>query len=87
MLTVVLDVNVIISAVMSARGTPRQALEAWQAEKFEVVVSDGILAEVSPSYLPRPSAAGRGLRPLMYRRSCACFAVKRPTCSLSPRLP
>jgi uncharacterized protein len=58
MLTVVLDVNVIISAVMSARGTPRQVIEAWQAEKFEVVVSDGILAEVSAKLLD-PAIGGR----------------------------
>ncbi len=60
MLAVVLDVdvNVIVSAVMSPRGAPRRALEAWQAGAFEVLVSEGIIAEVSIKLLD-PAIGGR----------------------------
>jgi putative PIN family toxin of toxin-antitoxin system len=58
MLTVVLDVNVIVSAVASSRGTPRRILQAWQARRLEVVISEGILAEVSTKLLD-PSIGGR----------------------------
>jgi putative PIN family toxin of toxin-antitoxin system len=43
---VVLDANVLISAVISPRGTPGQILRLWEAQEFEVVLSPPILKEV-----------------------------------------
>lgn len=43
---VVLDVNVLISAALSPRGTPARLLIAWQAGAFELVVSPQLLAEL-----------------------------------------
>jgi putative PIN family toxin of toxin-antitoxin system len=43
---VVLDTNVIVSAVISDRGPSRRLLELWQAGKFEVVTCPGQIEEV-----------------------------------------
>lgn len=43
---VVLDANVLVSAILSPREAPAQILQAWQAEEFDVVISDAILAEI-----------------------------------------
>jgi putative PIN family toxin of toxin-antitoxin system len=43
---VVLDANVLVSAVLSPRGTPAQILTAWRAEQFDLVISQAILAEL-----------------------------------------
>ena len=42
----VLDANVLISAILSPRGTPARLLLAWQSGAFELVVSPLLLAEV-----------------------------------------
>ena len=42
----VLDANVLISAVLSTRGTAARLLLAWQAGAFELVVSPQLLAEL-----------------------------------------
>lgn len=42
----VLDANVLISAILSPRGTPARLLVAWQAGTFDLVVSPLLLAEV-----------------------------------------
>jgi putative PIN family toxin of toxin-antitoxin system len=47
MMRVVLDANVLVSAVLSPRGTPAQILNAWRAEQFDLVISEAILAEIS----------------------------------------
>jgi putative PIN family toxin of toxin-antitoxin system len=47
MLRAVLDVNVLISAILSSRGTPARLLLAWQAGAFELIVSPTLLAELS----------------------------------------
>ena len=46
MMRVVLDANVLVSAILSPRGTPAQILNAWRAEQFDLVISDAILAEI-----------------------------------------
>jgi putative PIN family toxin of toxin-antitoxin system len=46
-LRAVLDVNVLISALLSRTGTPARLLLAWQEGRFELVVSPGLLAELS----------------------------------------
>jgi predicted nucleic acid-binding protein len=43
----VLDVNVLISAILSPRGSPARLLLAWQAGAFELVVSPALLAELA----------------------------------------
>lgn len=43
---VVLDANVIVSALISTQGAPRRILDLWQAEAFELVISGPILAEI-----------------------------------------
>jgi hypothetical protein len=42
----VLDVNVLISAILSPRGTPARLLLAWQAGEFDLVASPRLLAEL-----------------------------------------
>ena len=42
----VLDANVLISAVLSPRGSPARLLVAWQAGEFDLVVSPNLLGEL-----------------------------------------
>src|SRR3712207_1304481 len=42
-----LDVNVLVSAAISPRGIPYQLLEAWQAERFEVITSQHIIDQLT----------------------------------------
>jgi putative PIN family toxin of toxin-antitoxin system len=46
MMRVVLDANVLVSAILSPRGTPAQILNAWRAEQFDLVISHAIVAEL-----------------------------------------
>jgi len=43
----VLDANVLISAILSPRGSPARLLLAWQAGAFELVASPALLAELA----------------------------------------
>jgi uncharacterized protein len=43
----VLDANVLISGVLSPRGSPARLLLAWQAGAFELAVSPALLAELA----------------------------------------
>ena len=47
MLRAVLDVNVLISAVLSPAGAPAGLLLAWQTGAFELIVSPALLAELT----------------------------------------
>lgn len=42
----VLDPNVVISGLLSAKGAPAQILSGWQAGRFEVIVSPLLLEEL-----------------------------------------
>ena len=42
----VLDANVIVSALISGKGAPARILRAWENERFDLVVSPPILEEV-----------------------------------------
>ena len=42
----VLDVNVLISAILSPTGTPARLLLAWQTGTFELVISPALLDEL-----------------------------------------
>lgn len=44
---VVLDANVYVSALLSKRGTPKQIIDLWREEAFELLTSEEILAEVA----------------------------------------
>jgi uncharacterized protein len=46
MIRAVLDANVLISAVLSAKGNPAAILACWQEGRLEIVVSETILKEV-----------------------------------------
>jgi putative PIN family toxin of toxin-antitoxin system len=43
---VVLDVNVLVSAFISAGGSPGKILDLWEQEQFDLVVSSPILEEL-----------------------------------------
>jgi putative PIN family toxin of toxin-antitoxin system len=45
MIRAVLDVNVLISALISPRGTPARILDAWREERFLLITSEEILSE------------------------------------------
>lgn len=47
MIRAVLDANVIVSGVLSEKGNPGKILEAWRQKRFELVVSEAILAEIA----------------------------------------
>lgn len=44
---VVLDANVLVSAVISSRGSPGKILELWKREQFDLVLSPPILEELA----------------------------------------
>lgn len=44
-LRAVFDVNVLVAAVISPDGTPAQLIREWQKGRFELVVSEKLLAE------------------------------------------
>jgi putative PIN family toxin of toxin-antitoxin system len=58
MITAVLDVNVIVSSVMSPLGAPRRVLRAWEDGEIEALTSDGIIGEVAEKLLD-PRIGGR----------------------------
>jgi uncharacterized protein len=57
-LRVVLDVNVLVSALLSPAGTPARLLRAWRMARFELVVSPALLAELTRT-LAYPKLASR----------------------------
>ncbi len=42
---VLLDTNVLVSALLSGKGAPGQILDAWRVGRFELVVGDALLDE------------------------------------------
>lgn len=46
MLRAVLDANVLVSALISSRGSPGKILAFWEQERFELVISSTILDEL-----------------------------------------
>ena len=55
---VVLDVNVVVSAVLSSKGAPRRLLERWRSGAFIVVIAEGVLVEVAEK-LRNPKIGGK----------------------------
>jgi len=46
MLRVVIDTNVLVSALLSKKGTPARVLDAWRERKFLVITSEEAILEV-----------------------------------------
>jgi putative PIN family toxin of toxin-antitoxin system len=46
MVRLVLDVNVLVSAVISVGGNPGKTLDLWEQEQFDLIVSPPILEEL-----------------------------------------
>lgn len=66
MIRAVLDVNVLVSAVITRDGTPARLLTAWDEGRFELVVSRQLITELTATLaktnvrkrVPPPLAAG-----------------------------
>jgi hypothetical protein len=57
MLRVVLDANILVSALISPRGNPAEILARWEAQEFELVLAPPILAELQRAlHYPRITA-------------------------------
>ena len=46
MIKIILDTNVLLSALLSPVGPPAQLLEAWERKKFIVVACEALIAEL-----------------------------------------
>jgi putative PIN family toxin of toxin-antitoxin system len=68
-LRAVLDVNVLISALLSRTGAPSRLLSAWREGHFDLIVSPALLAELSRA-LEYPK-----LRRLVPERDAEAFVV------------
>lgn len=42
----ILDTNILLSALLSPRGAPGQVLYAWERKKFDLVACDALIAEL-----------------------------------------
>ena len=69
MIRAVLDANVFVSAILSPKGPPAKALTAWNAEKFQLVVSEPILEEIHRVLQYRESNAATDAVLMMTPRS------------------
>ncbi len=58
MLRVILDTNVIVSAVISDKGAPRRIYEAWREGRFNLVTAPVLIVEVD-GVLRRPKIQQR----------------------------
>ncbi len=47
MIRAVLDANVVVSGILSQKGFPGKILQAWHDERFHLLTSEAILAEIS----------------------------------------
>jgi putative PIN family toxin of toxin-antitoxin system len=46
MIRAVLDTNVLVSALINPRGTPAQILDLWRGDRFLVLTSEAMMAEL-----------------------------------------
>jgi putative PIN family toxin of toxin-antitoxin system len=78
----VLDPNVLIAALLSPRGAPAELLSRWFAGEFELVVSEGLLAELERaltcSKLRRRVSAGDAARFVSLLREASLVARDPP---------
>jgi len=68
MIRVLLDVNVLISALISPSGPPAQILDAWREDRFLLVMSEEILAEFQRVAAESRLRRRYGLTPLRLSR-------------------
>ena len=47
MIRAVLDANVFVSAILNAQGSPGRVLDAWRAERFQLLISHAIVQEIA----------------------------------------
>lgn len=84
----VLDPNVLIAALLSARGTPAGIFRAWLNGAFELVVSPALLAELERALdypkLRRRIAHQDGEELVELLRRTATFVYDQPTESAAP---
>ena len=64
MIRAVLDVNVLVSALLSPRGAPARILDLWRDEAFVVVTSEAVLATLEQVLSRRAFARKYGLTSL-----------------------
>jgi putative PIN family toxin of toxin-antitoxin system len=81
MIRAVVDINVIVSAAIIARGNPFQVWSAWRAERFSLISSEGILAELREK-LESPRIAQR--YGLSAREVTAMLSLLRTQAALVP---
>ena len=43
---VVLDINVVISVLLSAKGPPAKVIDKWESDEFDIAVSNPLLDEL-----------------------------------------
>lgn len=73
MLRVVLDTNIIVSGLISKRGTPADILKAWRHREFVLLLSTEIILEIE-RVLDYPKIAKKyGLRPAKQKQVIALF--------------
>lgn len=82
MLRVVVDVNVLVSALLSPAGAPAAVLSAWRGALFELVASPLLISELTdvllrPQHAERTGIAGPEL--LEFMRANAVIAEDPPT--------
>ena len=85
---VILDTNVLISAIAFESGRPGQLLQAWHERKFNLVAAEELIEEVRrvsryPHLISRfvPSKVGRLVSDL---RDVSVFLTNLPNVDLSP---
>ena len=87
MIRAVLDVNVLVSALLSPRGVPARILDLWREEAFVVVTSEAMLATLEQVLSRRAFARKYGLtarhRTALVRGLRRFALVTRGACEVS----
>lgn len=60
---VVLDTNIVVSALLSPSGAPAKVLAGWEGQLFDLVVSEPLLAEYRRALLYRRVTERLGMSP------------------------
>ncbi|HEX5451344.1 MAG TPA: putative toxin-antitoxin system toxin component, PIN family [Candidatus Limnocylindrales bacterium] len=81
---VVLDVNVLISAILSPGGSAARLLRAWEAGAFELIASPALLAELERA-LGYPKI--RRLVPEADAAAYAAWLAESATMAMDPHVP
>ena len=76
MIRVVLDLNVILSAVIVARGFPFMVWSAWLADRFSVVISEPMLEELAEKLQRSRIARSYGVTPQLAALTLALLRAR-----------